>query len=861
MILRASRAGSELIEMKLLYKKYIKIFLLFILGVFVLALLMAGGGYYYLTRGLPNLDILEDYTPNLTTRVFADDGQMIAEFFIERRIVVPLKRMPEHLKHAFLAAEDSKFYTHEGLDYPGILRAFTKNIKAGRIVQGGSTITQQVAKSFFLTPERTITRKIKEAFMASRIEKHLTKDEILHLYLNQIYFGHGSYGVQAASASYFNKDVSELTVGESALLASLPKAPNRYSPYTNPIGAKRRQEFVLTRMQEEGYLPEKTILEAKNAPLLLKSRTFGNLWVGPYFTEHVRRYIESVYGNSTLYKGGLNIYTTLNIELQKAANEAVRFGIISHDKRRGYRGPLHNLTTPEEVQAFTDSIEMTFWEEGPLKGSIYHGVIDTTKTDDGSFNVKVGARMGNISKKDIQWATLYNPEGTPYGARKVKLDKILKPGAVIEVKVKKLPTKEDAPIKLTLSQEPQAQAALLAMESRTGNVVAMVGGYDFSKSEYNRAIQAKRQPGSAFKPIIYSAAIDRGYTAATIVLDNPLIFEEEVARKEEVEKEIVLDEFGEEIVEVLYEESTEYDPIEIDDGPLIKTWRPRNFGEKFYGPTTIREALTKSRNVVTVKVLRDIGVGRAIRNARKLGIEAPLARDLSLALGSSSVSLLEMTGAFATFANMGNRPRPTFITRIVDKNGIVLEENKPVSEPALSPQTAYITTSLLKGVVEHGTGWRAKKLKRPAAGKTGTTNNLNDAWFVGYIPELVAGAWIGYDTEKPLGRNETGSKAAAPIWVSFMKKATKNIPITDFPIPDGVEFAKIDPKTGLLANSQTEEPFFEVFKIGTKPTESAPEKTVTKIPDDFMMLDAGHEEEEEKPENSLLRNLLNLGNP
>lgn len=848
----------KLTEIKLLNNKYVKIALLFIAGVIGLTVITALGGYYYITRGLPDIDILEDYTPNLTTRVFADDGQMIAEFFIERRIVVPLKRMPEHLKHAFLAAEDSKFYAHEGLDYPGILRAFSKNLKARRIVQGGSTITQQVAKSFFLSPERTITRKIKEAFMASRIEKHLTKDEILHLYLNQIYFGHGSYGVQAASASYFNKDVSELTVGESALLAALPKAPNRYSPYVNPIGAKRRQEFVLSRMQEEGYLPKQTILKAKNEPLLLKSRTFGNLWVAPYFTEHVRRYIESAYGNSTLYKGGLNIYTTLNVELQKAANEAVRFGVESHDKRRGYKGPLHYLTTPNEVQAFTDSVEMGFWKTGPLKDIIYHGVIDAAETEDGSFNVKLGARMGVISKRDIAWASLYNPKGTPNGAKKVKLKKILLPGAVIEVKVKKLPAKEDEPIRLTLAQEPQAQAALLAMESRTGNIVAMVGGYDFSKSEYNRAIQAKRQPGSAFKPIIYSAAIDKGYTAATIVLDNPLIFEEKIAREKENEKEIILDEFGEEIVIILYEESTEYDPIEIDDGPLIKTWRPRNFGEKFYGPTTIREAITKSRNVVTVKVLRDIGVGRAIRTARKLGIEAPLARDLSLALGSSSVSLLEITGAFATFANMGNRPKPIFITRIVDKNGIVLEENKPVSVPAISPQTAYITTSLLKGVVEHGTGWRAKKLKRPAAGKTGTTNNLNDAWFVGYIPELVAGVWIGYDIEKPLGRNETGSKAAAPIWVRFMKKAAKDIPVTDFPIPDGVEFAKIDPKTGLLANSQTEEPFFEVFKIGTKPTESAPEKTVTKIPSDFMMLDAGHEEEEEKPDASLLKNLLNL---
>jgi penicillin-binding protein 1A len=843
--------------------RYIKIFFLFILSVVVLALLAAGGGYYYLTKELPNIDILEDYTPNLTTRVFADDGQMIAEFFIERRIVVPLKRMPEHLKHAFLAAEDAKFYTPEGLDYPGIMRAFVKNIKAGRIVQGGSTITQQVAKSFFLTSERTITRKIREAFMASRIEKHLTKDEILYLYLNQIYFGHGSYGVQAASASYFNKDVSELTVGESALLASLPKAPTRYSPYTNPVAAKRRQEFVLTRMQEEGYLPKRTILDAKNSPLQLKSRTFGNLWVGRYFTEHVRRYIENNYGNSTLYKGGLNIYTTLNVDLQKAANEAVRSGIIAHDRRRGYKGPLHNLTTPEEITAFTNQIEKNIGKAGLVKGSTYYGVIDATPlvTGNGSYTVLVGSRMGIISAKDMKWARLYNPENTPNGAKKVKLDKIFQSGSIIEVEVKKVHKGGDTPVALRLTQEPQAQAALLAMDSRSGDIVAMVGGYDFSKSEYNRAIQAKRQPGSAFKPVIYSAALERGYTPATIVLDSPLIFSEEIEKAKEPKKEIVLDEDGEEIIEILYEESTEYDQLEIDDGPIIQTWRPRNFGEKFYGPTTIREALTKSRNVVTVKVLRDIGVGRAIRYAKKLGIKSPLARDLSLALGSSSVSLLELTGAYATFANMGNKPEPRFITRIVDKNGVVIEENRPEITQAISPQIAYITTSLLRGVVEHGTGWRAKKLKRPAAGKTGTTNNLNDAWFVGYIPELVVGTWIGYDTEKPLGRHETGSKAAAPIWVDFMKKATRDMPVKDFPIPDGVEFAKIDPKTGLLANSQTEKPFFEVFIVGTKPTESAPEETAVKKPDDFLMLDAGHEEEKEKPDNSIFRNLFNLGNP
>ncbi|MEE9614602.1 MAG: PBP1A family penicillin-binding protein [Thermodesulfobacteriota bacterium] len=783
-----------------------------------LASLLAGlGTFFYLTRDLPSMRSLVDYTPNLITKVYSQDEQTVGEFYIERRIVVSFASIPRHTINAFLAAEDAKFFEHKGVDYRSIMRALYKNILAGRIVQGGSTITQQVARSFFLSPARKISRKIREAVLAYRIEKHLTKEEILHLYLNQIYLGNGAYGVQAASENYFGKDVQELDLAESALLAILPKAPSRYSPYTNPELAKQRQELVLTRMLEEGFTTREVAEEAINRPLKLKPKRTKSMWAGPYFTEHVRRYIEEKYGEDLLYKGGLQVYTTMDVEMQKAANDAVRRGLRAHDKRRGYRGAAVSLKSAEEIEALREETDKKL-SKRPLEiGGIYRAVITDVDKKGRRLKVDIGSRKGVIEHRDMAWAGLYNPTTDPDGGKDVKLQTIFNVGDVVEVMVRGLPETESSPIPLKLEQEPLAQAALLAMEPETGYVKAMVGGGDFSKSQFNRAIQAQRQPGSAFKPIIYTAALDSEFTPATIVVDSPLVFEEE--RQVDVDSE---------------------DPeAETETETEEWTWKPRNFGEKFYGPTTIRNALTKSRNVVTIKVLQEIGVGRAIGYARKLGIEAPLTRDLSLALGSSAVSLLEMTRAFGTLAAMGRRAEPIFITRITDRHGNVLEENIPSHKEVLSPQTSYIITNLLKGVVENGTGWRAKALKRPAAGKTGTTNNLNDAWFMGFVPGLVAGTWIGYDEEYPLGRHETGSKAASPIWVGFMKSALEGVPKENFPIPDGVEFAKIDPRTGLLANSSTENPVFEVFKEGTAPTETSELEDQPEAVD-FFMIDAGN---------------------
>ncbi len=743
------------------------------------------GAYYYIQRKLPSVDNLKDYSPSLITRVYSNDGQLIGEFFKERRITVALSSMPDYLVKAFIAAEDAKFYEHEGLDYTGILRALYKNITAGKIVQGGSTITQQLVKSFFLTPDRHISRKIKEAVISYRIENYLTKDEILYLYLNQIYLGHGAYGVQAAAETYFGKDVDRINLAEAAMIAGLPKAPNRYSPYYSRELARQRQEHVLLRMLEEGFITRTEMEEALNYQLKIKKKDIKSLWIAPYFTEHVRRYIAGKYGEKLLYNGGLNIYTTLDVEIQKSANEAVRKGLKDYDRRRGFRGPVKTITTLEERGEFIDELKDKLARRPIKLGKVYEGLITSVEPRKRYASVNIGDRDGRIYFKDMYWARLYNPTNDPDGGKYIDIDKVLKEGDVVLVKIARLPTAEEEPIRLSLEQEPLVQASLVSLDPLTGHVKAMVGGSDFSKSEYNRSIQAKRQPGSAFKPIIYAAAMDNGFTPASVIVDSPLVFEDAIEE-------------------------------ELD-------WKPRNYENRFYGPTTLREALTHSRNVVTVKLLKDLGVDTAIEYAHNLGIISPLNKDLSIALGSSSVSLLELTTAYATFAALGKRPEPIFITRVTDKDGNILEENLPNSTEAISPQTAYLMTNLLEGVIQSGTGRRAKVLNKPAAGKTGTTNNLNDAWFIGYTPDLVAGTWLGYDNAAPLGKHETGARAALPIWLTFMQKVTEGTPAKNFEIPEGVVFAKVDPKTGLLAEPYTKNGIFEAFKEGAVPVKGESE--------------------------------------
>ncbi len=752
-----------------------------------------------MVRGLPPLDSLKDYHPNLVTKVYSSDNRLVAEFYMERRVVVPISRIPNNLISAFLAAEDMKFFEHEGISYKSILRAFYKNLTAGRFVQGGSTITQQVARSFFLTSERKLSRKLRELILAYRIEKSLTKNEILELYLNQIYFGNGAYGVQTASESYFGKNVDELDLAEAAMLAGLPKAPSKYSPYANFELAKGRQEFVLGRMVEEGLITREQSESAAMRKLKLKPKeSLQNLWVGPYFTEHVRRYLEEKYGADLLYKGGLKVHTTMDVEAQQAANEAVRDGLLAYDKRRGYRGPAARLKSAEEFDGFREESDKRLSERPLETGRLYQAVITSVNPKNMSLSVEMGGVKGLISQPELEWARLYNPTGGPDSGKAERFDKLFRAGDVVDVSVISIPQAKASIAQMRLEQRPLAEASLVAMEPETGFVRALVGGFDFSKTQFNRAVQALRQPGSAFKPIIYTAAIDKNYTPATVVMDTPIVF---------------------------------------DDAAKDEKWRPRNFDEKFFGPTTVRKAIARSRNIVTIKVLKDIGVSNAVAYAQRLGISTPLADDLSIALGSSAVTLIDLTTAFAAIANSGMRPAPMFVTKVVDREGAVLEENRPSSVEAVSPQTAFIMTNLLRGVIENGTGARARALGRPAAGKTGTTNNLNDAWFIGYVPGLAAGAWVGYDDERALGKGETGAHAALPIWLKFMQGALEGTPARNFTVPEGIEFSKIDPDTGLLASPSTEKPIFEAFKSGTAPQAVSP--GIAAPGQDFFMMDTG----------------------
>ncbi len=752
------------------------------------------GYYYYLKEDLPQITSLKDYRPPVITTVYSDDGRKIGEFYRERRIVVPLSGIPQMLKDAFVAAEDARFYKHEGIDIFSVIRAMFKNLEAGTIVQGGSTITQQVTKSFFLTPERSYSRKIKEAILAYRIDKKFSKEEILFLYLNQIYLGHGAYGVEAAAENYFGKTVTELNLAECAVLAGLPQAPSKYSPFQYPEKAKKRQIYVLNRMVAEGYITNIQATEAINTKLDIKPRRNWYIEKVPCYTEHVRRYVEKQYGTDALYAEGLKIYTAVNIEKQKIAREEVIQGLQGVDKRMGYRGPIQHLV-PEKIEAFVKTLE-TDPERVPLEtGVISKAVVIQVDDVNNIVHIRLGNEQGIIAIEDMAWARKPDPDVAYYNARIRHPGEVLRVGDVVQVMIKGKSEEEEDIWTCTLEQTPRVQAALLCIEGETGHVKVMIGGRDFKDSQFNRAIQSRRQPGSAFKPIIYAAALDKGYTPATEILDTPIVFKD-----------------------------TERD----------FTWKPKNYEKKFFGPTLFRHALAKSHNVVTIKILQDIGVDYAIEYAKKLGIKSHLSKDLSIALGSSGVSLLEIVNAFSVFANLGYRVEPIFITKIEDRDGNVLEETMPQRERVIEKSTAYIMTSLLEGVVQHGTGRRVKALNRPVAGKTGTTNNLYDAWFVGYTPNYITGVWVGFDEKQPLGKGETGSRAASPIWLGFMKRILEGHPIRAFQVPEGVVFSKIDTETGLLPIPESKNTIFEVFKEGTVPTEYTKKPDSITEPEQFF---------------------------
>ncbi len=651
--------------------------LVLLTGVVAATLMM---GYRKISADLPRINSLNDYAPPVVTTVYSDDDRPIAEFYKERRSVIPLDQMPEALIQAFIAAEDARFFTHEGVDLVGIIRAFFKNIEAGAVVQGGSTITQQVVKSFLLSPERSYERKIKEAILAYRIDRAFSKADILYLYLNQIYLGYGAYGVEAAAENYFGKSAKEMTIGECALLAGLSKAPSRDNPFKYPDRAKQRRQYVLSRMVAEGYITPEEAKTAAEEKVQIEPRKNLYFETVPYFTEQVRRHIEAVYGSEALYTEGLKIYTTVNIDMQAAALEAVEKGLQALEGRHRYPKTIH-------------------------------------------------------------------PQG-----------------------------------------------ALLCLESKTGAVKAMIGGRDFSANQFNRAVQAKRQPGSAFKPIIYAAALDKGYTTVSMLSDTPIV---------------------------------------VPDNN--RYWKPDNYDGRFTGPIRLRRALAKSRNLPVVKVLRDIGIDYAVAYAHTLGITSDLNRGLSLALGASGVSLLEMVQAYSVFANQGRLVRPRLIRKVMDRNGNEIALEYPEPEQVIDPSTAFLMTSLLRSVVENGTGYKMRALNRPSAGKTGTTNDFRDAWYIGYTPEYITGAWVGFDKERSLGKSEAGSKAAGPIWLDFMQRIMEGKPVQAFaPPPEQVVSAEIDAASGLLAGPGSYHILHEYFKEGTVPPRPAPHHFVVTRPEDFF---------------------------
>lgn len=750
------------------------------------------GGFLAFAKSVPSiLELRQNITPP-STRVFADDDTIVGEFKILKGRHVPLSRIPEALMNAVISVEDSHFWSHSGIDYLAIVRAAYKDIRKRHLKEGGSTITQQLAKMTFLTPEKTFKRKLKEAVLAARIERNLTKEEILELYLNRAYFGHGAYGVEMAARTYFGKSVNELALPEAALIAGLLKAPSLYSPINNFSKAKTRQVTVLRRMQEEGFLDDEKLQEAEAAPVVL-ARAAGEAESNNYFLEYVKRYLIDKYGGETVYRGGMRVYTTLDRSAQAAAQKAVRKGLRNLDKRRGFRGPIDHREPAEETGAGARVFAM----EPPKVGDILEGMVVSIKKD--VAEVRTASVGGTLSAEDAQWARLVADEkgGEPRWIQGFSLGKILKPGDVILVMVKSL---RDGRAVFSLEQEPQAQGALVAIDPHSGYVRALVGGYDFSRSEYNRALYAERQVGSAFKPIVYALALQSGFTPASVVMDEEVTFDEEE-----------VDEEGNPIKKKTSKEGEEIEP-----------WKPRNYDEEFHGPTRLRDALAFSRNVVTVKLVDAIGIGKMIAFARKVGVTSKMHRDLTIALGSVSITPLELTSVFSAFANEGVKMKPIGIKYITDNRGKVIESNEPEGHEVLDKQTSYLITSMLKDVVNYGTGWRARELRVPVAGKTGTTNEYMDAWFLGYTTDIVAGVWVGFDEPTPLGQEETGSRAAAPVWVDFMKAVTDASNAKDFPVPEGIVTRLIDPETGLLANMWTSNARVEYFKEGTEPREFAP---------------------------------------
>lgn len=728
----------------------------------VVGALLVLGTYAYFSRDLPSVSTLRDYKPPQTTRVYDRNKKVIGEIFAERRTVIPMSQVPRHVVLSLLAAEDADFYEHEGLDYNGILRAVGRDIVAGRAAQGGSTITQQVVKVMLLTPERTISRKVRELILARRLENELSKDEILHLYLNHVNFGHGRYGIQEAARYYFAKNASELTLAESAMLAGVPQAPARLSPRRNPEAAKRRQNYVLSQLEakREVYWPdlsEAAIARAREEKVEPVPVPEGS-GSAPEVLAIARRALRTAAGDEALGTGGYEVYTTIDLSLQREARQALQSGLRAVDERQGYRGPFRRAKRKRGPKATerTDALRM---------GRTY--IARVTGADDENEKLRLDV-AGHPAVLRMRNAARYNPGDRPASAFSRK-------GDLLPVSITQMGGEED-PAVARLERGPEG--AIVVIEPRSRDVLALVGSFA-AESGFNRATQAIRQPGSTFKPIVYARAIQsHRFTAASLVVDAPAVYDE---------------------------------------------WKPRNYEQwNYQGAVRLRQALARSINMVAIRVVEDIGVHDVAEFARQDGITTKLEEDMALALGASGVKPIELTNAYATFA-AGGRWAPTrIVTRIVAPDGarVPLEPGEPARD-VMSPGEAYVMTSMLRSVVTEGTGAPAQRLGRAVVGKTGTSNEARDAWFVGYSPSVVAGVWVGFDDQRSLGRRETGTRTALPIWIDVMETADQTPKETDFAMPSGVIVARIDPASGLLAYEGQEDAFDEVFLSGTAPVDVA----------------------------------------
>jgi penicillin-binding protein 1A len=790
-------------------KSAFRVALLSVFGVTALGVFFAYKAYHAFESDLPaHLDAVTDYRPLRASQVFSADGEMIGQFYVEKRVLLPADQMPPIVRQAFVAAEDSRFYAHGGVDYQGIVRAAWANLRAGHVVQGGSTITQQVAKLLITGHERSLARKVREAMLAHRIENLLTKDQILGIYLNHVYLGHGAYGIAAAASAYFGKETKDLSAAEAAMLAGLPKAPGRATPFHDFARAQARQRYVIDQMQRLGFLTAAKADASRREALVLVSQNQNLTNVAaPYFVETIRRYVADNYGDEELLERGLRIYTTLDMRRQRVAEAAVRSGLEDLQRRLGFDGPIGHLDA-DERRRLQHGRPRAFGPSGYL--------LDDEAQDDSLLMpepaaARAGGGRGAAAAPpvdaDITYAAVVSFAGKRVMARSGTFSVPFEPtdearllawespatagrppthiaaGDIVPVRYRpQPPARPGAALRwmATLARSPagSVQGALIAVDPSNGHLVSMVGGYDYGQSQFNRARQAHRQIGSAMKPFIYATAIEKGMSELTIKYDVPVKFK-----------------------------------------TASGVWAPHNYKHEFLGPLTLRTAIAKSINTVSAQLVAQMGVDPVIETMRHLGVRSPLPHQLSLALGTADLTLEEVAYGLAALPAGGERVTPVMITRLLDADGRVLEDHtKP--EPrtrGISRESAYIVTDMMKGVIEIGTGKKARELGRPAAGKTGTSTNYRDAWFFGFTPDLLCGVWVGRDDFTPIGHDATGGQIALPIWLEYMRDAVKRLPPRDFAPPPGVVFARADPMTGLPALPTKPGSRLTPFKRGTLP--------------------------------------------